>query len=77
MAVHLIYLENNLSLVLSFYHKVIGFETQHPQDLEQKFTLHIKCILFMYIMATKDESIMKLVAKLCFEVLTTFDSLLE
>ena len=33
----------------------------------------------MYIMAMKDESIMKLVAKLtfCFELLTTFDSLLE
>ena len=33
--------------------------------------------LFMYIMAMKDESIMKLVAKFCFEVLTTFHSLLE
>ena len=31
----------------------------------------------MYIMAMKDESIMKVVAKFCFEVLTTFDSLLE
>ena len=33
--------------------------------------------LFIYIRAMKDESILKLVAKFCFEVLTTFDSLLE
>ena len=31
----------------------------------------------MYIIAMKDELIMKLVAKFCFKALTTFDSLLE
>ena len=60
--------------------KLLSLRSKFFEDLykiNSSFKLFSSEKLFMYIMATKDESIMKLVAKFCFEVLTTFDSLLE
>ena len=39
------------------------------------FNLFTPKNLFIYIMAMKDKSIMKLVGKYCFDVLAAFDSL--
>ena len=60
--------------------KLLSLRSKFFEDLykiNSSFKLFSSEELFMYIMAMKDESIMKLVAKFCFEVLTTFDSLLE
>ena len=60
--------------------KLLSLRSKFFEDLykiNSSFKLFSSKELFTYIMAMKDESIMKLVAKFCFEVLTTFDSLLE
>ena len=60
--------------------KLLSLRSKFFEDLykiNSSFKLFSLEELFMYIMAMKDESIMKLVAKFCFEVLTTFDSVLE
>ena len=60
--------------------KLLSLRSKFSEDvykINSSFKLFSLEELFMYIVAMKDESIMKLVAKFCFEVLTTFDSLLE
>ena len=60
--------------------KLLSLRSKFFEDLykiNSSFKLFSSEELFMYIMVMKDESIMKLVAKFCFEVLTTFDNLLE
>ena len=77
---------NNVCLYMQVHicknikHKAPQLRSKFFEDLyriNSSFKLFFSEELFMYIMAMKDESIMKLVAKFCFEVLTTFDSLLE
>ena len=58
--------------------KLLSLRSKFLEDLykiNSSLKLFFSEELFVYIMAMKDESIMKLVAKFCFEVLTTFDSL--
>ena len=56
----------------------INFRTKFTENLfkiNSSFRQFLAKDLFIYIIAMKDESILTLVAKYCFEVLTAFDSL--
>ena len=63
------------NLVLSVRSRIVCCRTGGSAAINSFFRQFIAKDLFIYIIAVKDDSIMRLMAKYCFEVLTAFDSL--